>query len=298
MGGQDVVTSDYPALVETLRQLRITTYDRNIHIFYALRKNAHAEMSIRIMSAIWENGPESQGQLLVMLALSDYANDTGACWPSIASIARKARMTTRGTQKIIRQLEADGWLEIVTGNGRHGCNNYIVNPERSSPEPSSPPINLHTETLNLDTQTLNLDTQTLNLDTPEPSRTINEPSEVSIIAKPKFDPILASLCRVASTDAAKSFIEYRKKHKAKALSETAAKMLGNSLQEIFNAGHDPDDALGLAELSGWAKVNLEWYENAKGKTNERGNKPSQQSGKPTSAGRNSFLDEIAAAARS
>jgi hypothetical protein len=243
------------------------------------------------MSAIWDSGPESQGQLLVMLALSDYANDTGACWPSIASIARKARMTTRGTQKIIRQLEADGWLKIVTGNGRHGCNNYIVNPERSSPEPSSPP-------LNVDTQTLNVDTETLNLDTPEPSRTINEPSEVSIIANPKFDPILASLCRVASTDAAKSFIEYRKKHKAKALSETAAKMLGNSLQEIFNAGHDPDDALGLAELSGWAKVNLEWYENAKGKSNERGNKSPQQSSKSNAASRNSFLDEIAAAARS
>jgi hypothetical protein len=35
IGGQDVVISDYPALVETLTQLRITTYDQNIHIFYA-----------------------------------------------------------------------------------------------------------------------------------------------------------------------------------------------------------------------------------------------------------------------
>jgi hypothetical protein len=241
-------------------------------------------MSIRIMSAIWENGPETQGQLLVMLALSDYANDTGACWPSIASIARKARMTTRGTQKIIRQLEADGWLKIVTGNGRHGCNNYIVNPERSSPEPSSPP-------LNLDTETLNLDTETLNLDTPEPSITIKEPSEVSIRAISKSDPVLAVLSKVATEAAAKSFIEYRKRHKSKGLSLTAAARLSNSLQDIFNAGHDPDDALGLAEERGWASVSLKWYENSEGEKNGRNNSSgsagpnSRQTGFASAAGR-------------
>ena len=124
-------------------------------------------MSIRIMSRIWENGPAKQGHLLVMLALSDYANDDGNCWPSIRAIAEKSRMTERGVQKIIRALEADGWLKIDTGNGRKGCNQYTINPElRSPPEQRSPRTRMQ--------KTPNEDAETPNVGTPEPSRTINE----------------------------------------------------------------------------------------------------------------------------
>lgn len=78
------------------------------------------------MSKVWEDGPQKQGPLLVLLALSDYANDTGKCWPSIRSIAAKARMTERGTQKVLRSLESDGWIDIMTGTGRGGCNVYTI----------------------------------------------------------------------------------------------------------------------------------------------------------------------------
>ena len=127
-------------------------------------------MSIRVMSNVWDNGPSSQGPLLVMLALADYANDAGECWPSIKSISEKARMTERGVQKIIRVLEADGWVNIDTGNGRKGCNKYRINPERrDTPEQGTP----RTST----PKTPNVDAETPNVATPEPSRTISEPSE-------------------------------------------------------------------------------------------------------------------------
>ena len=63
----------------------------------------------------------------------------------------------------------------------------------------------------------------------------------------------------ASEAAAKSFIEYRKKSKSKGLTLTAAKRLASTLQEIFNAGENPDDALGLAEERGWQTVKADWY---------------------------------------
>jgi hypothetical protein len=63
----------------------------------------------------------------------------------------------------------------------------------------------------------------------------------------------------ASEVAVKSFIEYRKKSKSKGLTLTAAKRLASTLQEIFNAGENPDDALGLAEERGWQTVKADWY---------------------------------------
>ncbi len=126
------------------------------------------------MSAVWDFGPQKQGPLLVMLALADYANDQGECWPSMKSIAEKARMTERGAQKILRQLEADGWVKIETGNGRKGCNRYAINHERRSVNVVHP----EQETPNNDAKTPNVDAKTPNGGSPEPSRTVKEPSEI------------------------------------------------------------------------------------------------------------------------
>jgi len=98
-------------------------------------------MSIKLMSAIWENGPLASSDRFVLLALADYANDAGECWPSVVSIQRRTQMSDRGVQKIIRRLESDGWLTVLTGNGRKGCNRYLIkNPEHRSPEPLRTPI--------------------------------------------------------------------------------------------------------------------------------------------------------------
>jgi hypothetical protein len=91
------------------------------------------------------------------------------------------------------------------------------------------------------------------VDTPEP--------------KSKGDPVKDALTAWASESAALSFIAYRKKSKGKALTETAAKRLAETLKAIFQAGADPDDALGMAEERGWLTVKADWYFREK----ERGN---------------------------
>jgi hypothetical protein len=130
-------------------------------------------MSIRVMTQVWDHGPDNQGELLVLLALADFADDRGVCWPSMASIARKARLTERGAQKIVRRLEATGHVRIVTGGGRHGCNQYVITPNVVRPEHSSPP-NVKTSKPRTAVQ------ETPNSGSPEPSRTIiREPSYTS-----------------------------------------------------------------------------------------------------------------------
>lgn len=134
-------------------------------------------MSIKIMSWVWENGPNSAPARLVLLALADFCNDDGVCWPSMDRIAKKAAMTERGAQKIARRLEAERWLLIVTGGGRKGCNEYRLirrNPERETPnhvhpERGSPP--------NGSAETPNGSAENPEPRSPEPSRTIKEPSK-------------------------------------------------------------------------------------------------------------------------
>jgi len=85
--------------------------------------------------------------------------------------------------------------------------------------------------------------------------------------------ISETLCAWASPDAVSSFIAYRKQTKRKALTLTAAKRLASNLKEIFNAGGDTDDALGLAEERGWQSIKPEWYFKDKQHADRGANRP-------------------------
>lgn len=76
-------------------------------------------MSIRIMTNVWERSDINPTQKLVLLALADWANDEGLCWPSINRLASKTGIAGRSVQRVIRQLEDLGLVcrEEVTGKG-------------------------------------------------------------------------------------------------------------------------------------------------------------------------------------
>ena len=75
-------------------------------------------MSIRLMSQVWEDARiKSQPELLVLLALADHARDDGLCWPSIRTIAAKARVEERSAQRILRRLIENGLVELVSKGG-------------------------------------------------------------------------------------------------------------------------------------------------------------------------------------
>jgi len=87
-------------------------------------------MSVRIMAQVWDRAKTEGNALLVLLALADFADDTGWCWPSMATIARKARVSERGARGIIRRLETDGLLISEQSKGRTSSRyRVIVNPE-------------------------------------------------------------------------------------------------------------------------------------------------------------------------
>jgi hypothetical protein len=63
--------------------------------------------------------------LLLHLALADFANDEGTCFPSQKTLANKARTTEAWVNVSIKQMVKDGYLEIVEkGSGRGNRTTY------------------------------------------------------------------------------------------------------------------------------------------------------------------------------
>ena len=220
-------------------------------------------MSIKLMAAIFESTTLGPTERLVLLALADHADDDGRCYPSIQRLCQRTGLGERAMQGNIQKLRASGHITIIPGGGRSRPNTYIVcaNPaeetvfltQNPAPETPFPAQNPAYCALNPAFGALNPAA-----DAPEPSRTIIEPSEEKIDARgaiiaavglidPDFDAAVVSFCA------------YRRKSKAKALTLTAAKRLGESLRAIMDGGGSPADALGMAEERGWQTIKPDWY---------------------------------------
>lgn len=98
------------------------------------------------MTWVLDSAPvEDSTQTLVLLCLADWANDAGLCWPSIDSIARRARCSESTARRTIRALEKAGLVIREASTGR-STNRYriITNPNpvtvtgSAVPSPSYP----------------------------------------------------------------------------------------------------------------------------------------------------------------
>jgi hypothetical protein len=78
------------------------------------------------MNRVWEASRQSGGALLVLLAIADFADDDGLAYPSIATLARKARLSDRQVQRVIAGLVAARELTVEPGAGRQGSHLFHV----------------------------------------------------------------------------------------------------------------------------------------------------------------------------
>lgn len=73
------------------------------------------------MDLVWRRFPGAGTELLLMLALADFGNESGQhIEPSIDSLAHKLRVTRRQAQRVIHGLIDVGWLRVV-GNEHGGA---------------------------------------------------------------------------------------------------------------------------------------------------------------------------------
>jgi len=82
-------------------------------------------MSRAFTLAIWEDDTiQNASERLLLLALADFADDDGVCWPSIATLARRACISTGHTRRLITRLIADGRIIAERRGGARVTSRY------------------------------------------------------------------------------------------------------------------------------------------------------------------------------
>ncbi len=98
-------------------------------------------MSVRTTARVWANSRHSGTELLMLLAIADFADDDGQAYPSVAGLAEKCRMKARNANYILTALQASGELAVRYNAGPRGKNLYhIVFAAMSRPALSGEPL--------------------------------------------------------------------------------------------------------------------------------------------------------------
>ena len=134
-------------------------------------------MSVRMLSRVWDCSRHTGNDLLMMLAIADFADDDGRAYPSVARLAEKCRMTSRNANKVIAVLRKGGELEIRQNEGPKGTNLYRLVLNNLLPlSERTPPV--EKDTLSERTvHPVKTDPKPLSKRTDEPSVNRQEPSE-------------------------------------------------------------------------------------------------------------------------
>lgn len=83
-------------------------------------------MSFDVILWVMHNSDETLGRRLVLLALAENANDDGSgAWPSVETLAKKSRLSTRQVKRCLKGLAGDGAI-LEEGTGPKGTTSWCV----------------------------------------------------------------------------------------------------------------------------------------------------------------------------
>lgn len=194
-------------------------------------------MSIRVMSAVWEIAlPDSEK--LIALALADWCDDDGKCWPSVAQIAAKCSKSVRTVQGALISLEGKGLLrrDMIAGKGTI----YHLTPAAAAPRKDRTPA---------ETAPPQGTTQTPAAAAPNTSiTTISSEANASSdkrACKSKF--VLPSHIPAEQWQA---YEEMRRRIR-KPMTDRARSLAVQKLDELASAGWPPGDVLDQSVMNSW-----------------------------------------------
>lgn len=91
-------------------------------------------MSIKLMTAVFENEELGPTERLVMLALADHAGEDGSCYPSIERLRKRTGLSERAVQSNVKKLSEKGYIRVSVGGGKGNSNLYFIS---ANPAPNA-----------------------------------------------------------------------------------------------------------------------------------------------------------------
>jgi hypothetical protein len=85
------------------------------------------------MARVWEQSQHAGTNLLMLLAIADFADDDGQAYPAVPTLALKCRMTSRNANLILSVLRKSGELIVRQNEGPRGTNMYLIPLKPASP---------------------------------------------------------------------------------------------------------------------------------------------------------------------
>lgn len=79
-----------------------------------------------MITRVWDYSALRGNDLLMLLAIADFADDDGNAYPAVATLAEKCRIQPRNANKILAALRESGELEVRQNEGPKGTNRYRV----------------------------------------------------------------------------------------------------------------------------------------------------------------------------
>lgn len=90
------------------------------------------------MAAAWAAASLSHTAKIVLLSLADNANDSGVCWPSISTVAKRCSLDERSVYRMITTLESGGHISTESRAGKSTI--YRVHPCQSGTPDRGPEV--------------------------------------------------------------------------------------------------------------------------------------------------------------
>jgi hypothetical protein len=70
-------------------------------------------MSVKALSIVFEKFPYGGTDYLTIIALADWSDDDGRCFPSVASVGRKIRLSERQARRSMSNLISGGFVKVI-----------------------------------------------------------------------------------------------------------------------------------------------------------------------------------------
>lgn len=230
-------------------------------------------MSVAMLSAVkaFQTTPTAKS---VLVALADYSDDSGRCWPSVAGLCDFTCLSERAVRNAVRELERIGVLVSDRASGRP--NHYVIQAEKARTTPArraghptvtpapdaavtpAPNAWVVDVTPARGAPTPAPDAPPPRHVVPEPRHVVppnhQEPSEQPPRTTKAAPPVslVPEFPDWMPMEEWKAFVEMRTK-KRKPLTAFAVRLLVKALDQLRLAGDDPAEIVNASIVGGWDK---------------------------------------------